>query len=86
MNQSCKYGLLLLCAFLLASSIVPQVKAKDTSIVLDFYYSESCGTCEEFKQLITDEFKNNEAYDDFLSVHIKNVDMDTYYDVWEDEY
>ena len=86
MNQSCKYGLLLLCAFLLASSIVPQVKAEDTSIVLDFYYSESCGTCEEFKQLITDEFKNNEAYDDFLSVHIKNVDTDMYYDEWEDEY
>jgi len=87
MNQSCKYGLLLLlCAFLLASSIVPQAKAEDTSIVLDFYYSETCGDCQDDKQLIIEEFKNNDAYDDFLTVYIKDVDRDEYRDEWIEKY
>ena len=55
-------------------------------IILDFFYSESCGTCLPFKEQIISDFKDNPEYDDFLTVNIKDVDNEKFHDEWRDEY
>lgn len=55
-------------------------------IVLDFFYSETCGTCQPFKEQIISDFKQNSEYEDFLTVNIKDVDKDEYLKQWRDEY
>lgn len=72
--------------FFLFPSASSAFEEDNDGVVLDFYYSESCGTCDYFKQLITDNFKNNDSYNEMLTVNIKDVDSDQYYPEWRDEY
>jgi thiol-disulfide isomerase/thioredoxin len=86
MKQVKRYGLVFLCILLFFSSFFPTVQAEKSTVVLNFYYSESCGSCMDDKQLILEEFKNNDAYDDIVTVYIKDIDKDIYYEEWSKNY
>lgn len=86
MKKLMKYGLFAFTLLLLFSSILPSTLAEESNIVLNFYFSETCGDCQDDKQLIIEEFKNNDAYDDFLTVYIKDVDKEEYRDEWIEKY
>ena len=56
-------------------------------LTLDFYYASTCESCEEKLRLIEQEFKDNESYDSFLTINIKDIAInDTYRDEWRNLY
>ena len=44
-----------------------------TGLTMDFYYSSNCGECEDYLHLIQKYFIENETYEAFLEVNIKDV-------------
>jgi len=65
---------LLIVAFLLilSQSLIQPVLAEG-EIILDFFYSSNCESCEEKLILIENEFEKNETYNGTLIVNIKDI-------------
>ena len=74
----------LILLFFLSS--IDGIAQAESPIILDFYYSESCGSCIPYKELIISEFENNPDYNKILTVNIKDVDLQEYLDEWRDSY
>jgi hypothetical protein len=59
----------------------------EEKIVMDFYYSSNCASCFEKLEIIQDEFVNNESYEEFLVITIKDIAVDeTFRDEWIEDY
>lgn len=86
MKHISKHHAIIVIIFLLLIPTLSGIAQADSSIVLDFYYSESCGSCIPYKDLIISEFENNPEYNSRLSVQIKDVDLQDYLDEWRDNY
>ena len=71
---------LLIVAFLLilSQSLIQPVLAEG-EIILDFFYSSNCESCEEQLILIENEFEKNETYNGTLIVNIKDIAVDEDY-------
>ena len=79
---------LLIVAFLLilSQSLIQPVLAEE-KIVLDFFYSSNCASCEEKLVIIEDDFEKNETYDDILIITKKNIATnEDYLDEWRNVY
>lgn len=86
MDKHVKHMFTLLLMILLLLPSVMSSSTEESTIVLDLFYSESCGSCDFFKQLIINEYLKNESYSEFLTVNIKDVDNQEYYEEWNEEY
>ncbi len=86
MKRSASKLILIISLFIVIQFFIQPVLA-DGEINLDFYYSSDCGDCDIKLKFIEDEFLNNQAYNDILSVKIKDVTANkTFFDEWEFEY
>ena len=72
MTKSVKKLIIFIGIFLIFQLFIQPVIANE-KINLDFYYSSDCGECEIKLELIENEILNNESYNDFLIVNIKDV-------------
>lgn len=78
--------IMIIACLILFQFLIQPVLAED-QIILDFYYSSNCESCEEKLRLIEDEFENNETYQDILSITKKDIAAnDIYLEEWGDEY
>lgn len=55
-------------------------------ITMDFYYANSCPSCDEQKELITTNFLENPMYEHIVNVSIKDVDTEEILAEWEELY
>jgi len=79
---------LIIIAFLLLllQSLIQPVLAEE-KIVLDFFYSSNCASCEEKLVIIEDGFEKNETYDDILVITKKDIAAnEDYFDEWGNVY
>jgi hypothetical protein len=79
--------LIIFIGIILIFQLLIQPVIANQNINLDFYYSSDCGECEIKLELIENEILNNDSYNDFLIVNIKDVVTNsTYFEEWELEY
>lgn len=85
-NRSMKHKAMIALIILFVLFSMAGIAQADSPIILDFYYSESCGSCIPYKDLIIREFENNQEYNPILQVNIKDVDLQEYLEDWRDNY
>ncbi|MEF8849131.1 MAG: hypothetical protein V5A68_08390, partial [Candidatus Thermoplasmatota archaeon] len=84
-TMNLKKTLIYLIISLLFFSVLIQSGIAEENVKLDFFYSETCDSCEDDKKLIEDNFAKNSSYS-YLEVVIKDVNNKTYYQQWVKEY
>lgn len=70
-----KSRLIIILLFIIFAILVQSVAA-EKKVVVDFYYSESCGTCEAYKLIIRD-IEGNESFTGEIIVNWKEVGSNT---------
>ena len=79
-------AILLICILCLLPSMA-MLSLAEQPLTLEFYYASTCESCEEKLHLIENEFVDNESYESFLTVEIKDIATnDTYRDEWRTLY
>lgn len=87
MKRFAKTVLFLFLIFVVMHSIMQPAIAQQQPIVLDFYYSSNCGSCEVQRKLINESFAQNASYQDVLVVVWKDIAKNTtYLNEWKTEY
>ena len=78
MKKITKNLIIIIFLILLSQSLIQPVLA-DEEIILDFFYSSNCESCEESLTLIKNEFEKNETYNGTLIVNIKDIAVNENY-------
>jgi hypothetical protein len=71
--------------FIITSLYIPfATSQQQVNLTLDYYYGSTCGECiTVLENLIKPEFINNETYQEFLTVILKDMDInETAYNEW----
>jgi hypothetical protein len=59
----------------------------ENKIILDYFYSSNCGSCEEKLVVIEEGFENNESYNEILTITKKDIVVnEQYMQEWMDIY
>jgi hypothetical protein len=78
--------ILLICTLCLLPCMAT-VSLAEQPLTLEFYYASTCESCEVKLNIIENEFVDNETYESFLTVVIKDIATnDTYRDEWRTLY
>jgi len=87
MKQSIRILILFAALLFCIQLMIQPVLAEEDHIVLDFFYSSGCGSCDVKLKLIEDEFEYNETYQDILVVVKKDIAANhTYRTEWKEKY
>ena len=78
MRKNSQKLIIIALLFILSQSLIKPVLAEGI-IVLDFFYSSNCESCEEKLILIENEFEKNETYNGTLIVNIKDIAVNEEY-------
>ena len=78
MRKNSQKLIIIALLFILSQSLIQPVLAEGI-IVLDFFYSSNCESCEEKLILIENDFEKNETYNGTLTVNIKDIAVNEEY-------
>ena len=86
MKQTSKILIPLFILTILLFNIPLSLANENPQVTLDFYYASSCPSCDDAKDLVITEFKENPNYENIIVVNIKDVDTEEILAEWRDVY